>query len=280
MKSESILPIISKGLASGLSLVKIALMSKKASPSSREGEGKGIIILGNGPSLRKTIDNEEEWLIGHDLMAVNFAALTPEFIRLRPRYYLLADPVFFNSIDRDANVLRLWENIRKVSWSMTLLIPAKVKHFIDPLIFDCIHLTVRTFNMTPVDGYKWFRNIIYKTGLGLPRPRNVMIPAIMEAIRMGYKKIYLCGADHNWTKTLDVDNENFVVSVQPHYYKDNEEELQRVRDAYKGLRLHDVLGSMVVAFRSYWNIADFAERNGVEIINATPGSMIDAFKRR
>ena len=97
---------------------------------------------------------------------------------------------------------------------------------------------------------------------------------------MGYTKIYLYGADHSWTKTLDVDNENFVISIQPHYYEDNEKELQRVREAYKNLRLHDVLGSMVVAFRSYWEIKDYAEAIGVEILNHTPGSMIDAFPKK
>lgn len=37
---------------------------------------------------------------------------------------------------------------------------------------------------------------------------------------------------------------------------------------------------MTIAFRSYWHIADYARSRGIEIINATPGSMIDAFPRR
>lgn len=96
---------------------------------------------------------------------------------------------------------------------------------------------------------------------------------------MGYKKILLFGADHTWTKTLDVDDENFVVTVQPHFYEDNEEERRRVRDTYRGIRLHQVLESMSIAFKSYWEIKDYARAKGVEIINGTPGSMIDAFSR-
>lgn len=262
------------------SLMKIMLMSKGASSSSKEGEGKELIILGNGPSLRKTIDEDLEWLLSHDLMAVNFAALSPEFIKLRPKYYVLADGHFFNSVATDSNVRTLWEKFGSISWEMTLFIPSKFKLLVKPLLMHTNGLKIRYFNLTPVEGFKWLKYLAFSAGWGMPRPRNVLIPAIMEGIRLGYDKIFLCGADHSWTKTLDVDNENYVISIQPHFYEDNEEEHKRVRETYKGLRLHDVLGSMTIAFRSYWEIADYATKKKVEIINASPGSMIDAFKRK
>lgn len=280
MKSDDLSSFISKLGQSAASVLKVVLMSKGASSSSEEGKGKELVIMGNGPSLRKTIDDEFDWLVAHDLMAVNFAALSPEFFRLRPKYYILADGHFFNSLASDSNVRKLWETMGQVSWDMTLLLPSKYKHLSKPLLMHTNGIRLRYFNMTPVDGFKWLSHLFYSAGLGMPRPRNVLIPAIMEGIRMGYRKIYLCGADHSWTKTLDVDEENFVVSVQPHFYKDSEEEHKRVRETYKDLRLHDVLGSMVVAFKSYWHIAGYAGKKKVEIINATPGSMIDAFMRR
>ncbi|MDE6423667.1 MAG: hypothetical protein K2K95_09670, partial [Muribaculaceae bacterium] len=163
---------------------------------------------------------------------------------------------------------------------MTLWVPAKMLHFAKALVIGNDNITLKTFNLTPLEGNKALVHLLIDAGLGMPRPRNVMIPAIMSAIREGYRKIWLCGADHTWTRTLSVDDENFVVSIQPHFYEDNDKEHQRVRAAYAGLRLHDVLGSMTVAFRSYWDIADYAKSRGIEIINATPGSMIDAFPRR
>lgn len=261
------------------SLIKVALLSKGASPSGKVGEGRELIILGNGPSLRTTIDQHIDRLLSHDLMAVNFAALAPEFLTLRPQYYMLADAHFFNSLSSDKNVRQLWANFAKVSWPMTIFIPSKFKELAKPLMMHTKGLNLRYFNLTPVEGFSWLTRVFYSTGLGMPRPRNVLIPAIMEGIRLGYKKIYLCGADHSWTKTLDVDHENFVVSIQPHFYEDNEEEHRRVRETYKGLRLHDVLGSMTIAFRSYWEIAGYAAKKGVTIYNATPGSMIDAFPK-
>lgn len=279
MVVDKISAILSKAGASLASLVKVGLLSRGASMASDVGKGKTLIILGNGPSLRQTIDNKADWLGSHDLMCVNFAALSPEFRSLRPKYYVLADGHFFNSLATDSNVRKLWEGLSLVSWDMTLLIPSKFKHLAAPLLMHAPELKVRYFNLTPVEGFKWLSHQIYSLGLGMPRPRNVLIPAIMEGIRLGYREIYLCGADHTWTRTLSVDDENFVVSVQPHFYQDNEEEHKRVRETYKGLRLHDVLGSMTVAFRSYWQIADYARSRKVKVINATPGSMIDAFER-
>lgn len=280
MNPKGIQGFIEKTGSSIASILKVIIMPKGASAGSDEGKGKELIILGNGPSLRTTIDTEIEWLESHDLMAVNFAANTPDFIRLRPKYYILADGVFFNSAATNKNVKSLWENFSKVTWDMTLLIPTKYKHFAAPLLLGSKGLKVRYFSLTPVEGFRWLKHLLFSSGLGMPRPRNVMIPAIMEGIRLGYSKIFLCGADHSWTKTLNVDHKNYVVSIQPHYYEDNEEEHKRVREAYKGLHLHDVLGSMTVAFRSYWEIVAYANKKGVEIINATPGSMIDAFPRR
>lgn len=274
---------IQKGLgrvtSSLASLVKVALLSKGVSSRRVQPEGSSIVIMGNGPSLRSAIDNEREWLESNELMAVNFFANTPDFTNLRPRYYVLADGVFFSATGHP-NVARLWENLRKVSWEMTLFVPVRSLHLVKALALGNDNLKLSAFNLTPVEGFKGLSHFLYRNGLGMPRPRNVMIPAIMSAIREGFRKIYLCGADHTWTQTLSVDNENFVVSIQPHFYEDNEKERERVREAYAGLHLHDVLGSMTVAFRSYWLLRDYADSLGVEIINATPGSMIDAFKRR
>lgn len=277
---DKIQSILNKMTATAGSLIKVAVMSGDVSGKSAVKEGRGLVIMGNGPSLRRTIDNDYDWLCSHDLLAVNFAANTPDFFRLRPQYYVLADGHFFSGNASDPNVARLWGEIGKISWEMTLWVPRKAIHLAKALVLNNKNIELKSFNLTPIEGFKGVSHFLIDAGLGMPRPRNVMIPAIMVGIREGYKKIYLCGADHTWTQTLSVDDENFVVSVQPHFYKDNDKEHERVRSAYAGLHLHDVLGSMTIAFRSYWQIADYAASKGVEIINATPGSMIDAFPRR
>ena len=113
----------------------------------------------------------------------------------------------------------------------------------------------------------------------MPRPRNVLIASIMVALREGYRDIAVVGADHTWSRDLWVDDRNRVISVQKHFYKDNEKEFERVAQEYAGYHLHDILNSLTIAFRSYHQIADYADKIGARIVNCTPGSFIDAFPR-
>lgn len=275
---EKIQGCIGSAVSSALSLAKVALMSRRPAPRGEQRDDE-IVVMGNGPSLRSDLDTRRDRLMSRRRMAVNFFANTPDYDDIRPEYYVLADGHFFAGLGSDPNVARLWQRLSETSWQMTLFVDRRYAGRARELLGGNACVALKGFNLTPVEGWRWLCHRLFDLGLGMPRPRNVMVPAIMSAMREGFRKIYLCGADHTWTRTLSVDDENFVVSVQPHFYGDNKEEARRVRAAYAGLRLHDVLGSMTVAFRSYWHIAEYARSRGVEIVNATPGSMIDAFPR-
>lgn len=258
-----------------LTLGKVALKSRKTGENARQPRSNPLIIMGNGPSLRQTIEEHSDILMSCDTTAVNFAANTPEFFRIKPSHYILADPHFFEGGASDPNVRLLWENLGKADWPMTLHIPAFRKASGLPE-----NISVQRYNLTPGEGYDAFCHPLFRNGLAMPRPRNVLIPAIMEGIRDGYREIYIVGADHTWPHTLYVDDSNRVVSVQPHFYEDNKKELDRVAQEYSGLHIHDVLSSMVVAFRSYHEIRRYADKSGIRIFNSTPGSLIDAFTRQ
>lgn len=255
------------------SCVKMLFCPRPSTVSDIRPSGR-LIILGNGPSLAANLADDMSVLRTSDTMAVNFAANAPEFFEIRPRYYLLADPHFFSRPSSDPNVERLYAAFARVSWDMTLIVPVGVHTAIDNP-----RIGIRRFNPTGIEGFTSFRHSVFRLGLGMPRPRNVLIPAIMTGIAMGYRRINILGADHSWLKTLGVDDDNRVVSIQPHFYKDNDEEHRRVASVYSNVRLHEMLLSMHYAFRSYHEIARYARQRGVEIINSTPGSYIDAFER-
>lgn len=260
------------------SSVKIAIESRRCSVKIAEDNNFPLIIMGNGPSLSDTIRDCSPALLSHPLMAVNFAANTDEFYQLHPKHYVLADPVFFAETQHE-NVVKLWENLTgKVNWPMTIFVPAKYKEFLNASSNPNLH--IEWFNPVGVEGFKWIENAAFSSGRGMPRPRNVLIVAIMVAIKMGYRTIYLTGADHSWTRTLEVSEENMVISVQPHFYKDNEAEHSRIASVYKDIRLHQILHSFYIAFRSYFAIKRYADSHGIHIYNATPGSFIDAFERK
>lgn len=267
------------------SLLKCMLRSKLLVAKEKRDTlpARPMVIMGNGPSLRGFIEyagaNPDE--IGQfDLQAVNFAAISPEYFILRPRMYTLADPHFFEVDTTDAKVDTLWANLAKTDWKMQLWVPLSQKKAVEKRIAKLpADITIKWYNLTPVEGRGALVNMLIDKGMGMPRPRNVLIAAIMNAIQAGYEKIFLVGADHSWIKSLWVDDANKVVSVQPHFYKDDEKERRRVEAEYAGYHLHDILGSMTVAFKSYFDILHHAQRRHVEIINATPESFIDAFPR-
>lgn len=273
--------IISKTWQTALSIVKIIIQSRPCDTPPQADACDELVILGNGPSLNDTMETQTSFLKSRHLLAVNFAANTPIFTELRPRFYMLTDPVFFNRMELD-NVQTLWRNFaEKVDWDMTLFIPTKVKRkgewYND--ITTNSHINICTYNMTPVEGLHWFENYAYSHGMGMPRPRNVLIPSIMQGIAMRYKTIYLAGADHSWLKTLSVDDENRVVSIQPHFYKEDKKEEERIKVDYMKIKLHEVLESMYIAFRTYHTIRRYADTRSTIIINITPDSYIDAFPK-
>ncbi len=254
------------------SIAKLLLSPRRASvkPSRRD---SALIVLGNGPSLAGVIRDCPTTLKNHPLLAVNFAANTPEFDSLKPEFYVLADPHFFRNLD-DPNVARLTENLNRVSWPMTLFVPFGAKPQItNPLV------SIERFPLRAMEGPRWFRHLMFRNRLGMPRPRNVLIPSIMIGIWLGFREIIICGADHSWLRTLSVNDRNEVVSIQPHFYKEDSRELERQRVDYLKIPLHQVLESQMVAFRSYHTVQDFAREENIKILNATEGSFIDAFPR-
>ena len=256
------------------SIAKIALQSRPVSrrPEPRHGR---IIVMGNGPSLNDTIAAHADVLRSSVTMAVNFAALAPVFFDIRPAYYVMADPHFFTEAT-EGNLAELRRQLARVDWPVTLFVPARFRRLAGQYYPA---LTVRTFNAVGVEGWTPLTHFAYRHGLGMPRPRNVLIPSIMLAISEGFDEVVITGADHSWMQTLSVTDDNEVVSVQPHFYADSEHETTRIRHEYRGYRLHQIVESFAVAFRSYHQIAAYASARGVRIVNATPGSFIDAFGR-
>ena len=275
---EKIARSLSLAATTAASLLKIAVRSRRPSPAVRREAGSAIVILGNGPSLAQTIARHSEWLASLPLLAVNFAANTEEWKRLRPEFYVLVDPHFFDGIRTNANVERLWRNLSEAAWDITLYVPVSRAPEARRLTAGS-RIRVKTLNLTPVEGAKLIAHAAFRLGLGMPRPRNVLIPSIMIAMREGFDTIYLAGADHSWTRTLSVDDHNRVCTVQPHFYKDNDSERQRVETTYSDIHLHQMLESLTIAFRSYFRIADYADSRGCRVVNITPGSFIDAFPR-
>lgn len=272
--------VLSTAGASLKSIVKMALLSRRPTVSrDSRAASDPLVILANGPSLNKTIADNVGRLVAMQTMAVNFAALADEFFRIKPGRYILADPHFFERGD-DKNVVALWSRLASVDWPMTLYVDIRRSGKVRQMALLPPNVRVEGFNAVGAEGWQWLETAAYRRGIAMPRPRNVLIPAIMTGIAAGFREIYIAGADHSWLQSIWVTEQNEVVSVQPHFYKENEDEKKRVVNEYKSYRLHQILESFRIAFESYHRIERYARRVGVRIYNSTPGSYIDAFERK
>lgn len=255
------------------------LQARKASIPHADDTSQPLIIMGNGPSLNDTIRDHSQLLSSRSTLAVNFAACAPVFISLRPKYYVLADPFFFSDAETD-NLKRLRSCLSNdVDWDMTLFVPCNRCKHANKITAGNQHIKIATFNPIGVEGFEWLENIAFTNGWGMPRPRNVLIPSIMIGINLGYQNIHIVGADHSWMQTLSVNDQNQVVSIQPHFYKDGEQEKTRINTEYHQYPLHQIIHSFYVAFRAYHSIRRYADKKGIHIFNSTPTSFIDAFPR-
>ncbi|MBO5878727.1 MAG: hypothetical protein J6Q29_04575, partial [Alistipes sp.] len=84
-----------------------------------------LAILGNGPSLKEQMPaliSSREWEQA-DMMAVNFFALSEEFLALKPKYYVISDPMFFRKAGYSERVEALYRALKeRVTWPMTLYV--------------------------------------------------------------------------------------------------------------------------------------------------------------
>lgn len=279
---------ISDGIHSCLSLIRLLIFNKpfhKTRPVKRR--NNQCIILGNGPSLSSSLQVNAENLNEFDLIAVNFMGSTHVYEAYKPSVYILCDPAFWSETANESlrkKVSDLIERIQRVTtWSIELYFPlqARKNHELIKKLQINPHIQTRYFNTTPVEGWRWFCNRIYNKQWGMPRPRNVIIAALMLAIYSQYQKIFLFGAENDWLRTLRIDNDNLLTNEFRHFYTQTPAATSTPsRKIKKNEYLHEVLSSLYIVFRNYVIIEQYAHKKGIKIYNCTPESYIDAFERK
>ena len=265
-------------------LFKVLLLSRPVRlPKSKH---QALVILGNGPSLKDFLKQHRTFLTGKAAMAVNHFADTEIYTDIKPDLYMINVPEFWTD-NVDADVLKrrnqLIDNlINKTTWQMDLVLGMGAKKSEKWLAIakNNPNISLHFINPTPVEGFKRFRFFCYRHNCGMPRPHNVLIPSILTAINMGFKDIFLTGADHSWLEELFVADDNTVYLTQRHFY-----DAQTARpDVMKKMgknkrRLHEILHKFMLSFKAYFDLNDYAKSRQVQIYNLTKNSFIDAFKR-
>lgn len=247
-----------------------------------------VAILGNGPSLGEQLPRlieRREWE-QTDVMAVNFFALGEEFEVVRPKFYVISDPMFFRAAGRSQRVEALYKALaERVDWTMTLYV-----QYYNPERFDYAeaighnpNIRIVRFHTTVFHGFRSVEFWCYRHGLGSGNFGTVVQNCEFIAMLLGYRTIDLYGVDHTLLEGLTVDDENRLCRIKSHYYDSAPAVAEPIyvnaTTPPRPYTMSSYLAETAELFRGHEVLRDFANEQGVRIINRTRGSMIDAYER-
>lgn len=231
-------------------------------------------ILANGPSL-KTVLSEGQSFDDSDIFCVNDFFRSEYFWTLKPKFYFICDGAYFNpSCDLDHIIVDDFiRAFSQVDWEIKLCIPSRCVHGGVISGLNNKKVTILRWNYSAFYGFTSLAHFVYKHRLGMPQCQTVANFALVIAINMGYKFVYLYGADHSWTKDLRVDDNNVVCYGDRHVYNT---ELQEIK---MDMTLATLLRAYAAMFESHMAIEEYAREMGCKIYNCTKGSFVDAYER-
>ena len=247
-----------------------------------------LAILGNGPSLKEQMPaliSSREWEQA-DMMAVNFFALSEEFLALKPKYYVISDPMFFRKAGYSERVEALYRALKeRVTWPMTLYV-----QYYNPERFDYAkaiggnpNIRIVPFHTTLFRGFRSVEFWCYRRGLGSGNFGTVVQNGEFIGILLGYKQIDLYGVDHTLLDGLCVDEHNRLCRIKSHYYDTEQAVAEPIyvnaTNPPRPYTMHTYLAETAELFRGHEVLRDWATEQGVKIVNRTHSSMIDAYCR-
>lgn len=267
------------------SLVKIILLSKFFVSLKKYGSaGDEAVILANGPCLTKDLELNSDFISSRKKFCVNFFAVAKEYEELKPGYYILAAPEFWLSKTSDYFKQKKDELIKslveKTKWNLILLIPFQAKNsdFHNRVEINN-NIKFVFYNNTPVEGLSIFNRLLFKLNLGMPRPHNVLNPSIFLALNLGFKKIFIFGADHSWHEEIKVDESNKVSVNHQHFYDTGTVQMPMYKLEGEQYFIHDIFRKLHFAFKGYFVLKNYADHLNAKILNASSKSYIDAFEK-
>lgn len=274
---------VSNSLNTCISIAKVMLRSRFGVKLPKA-EEKSCIVLGNGPSLATSLKEHPEFFKKHAVICVNSFSLSEAYSQLQPKYYVLLDPGFWKA-EHEVIINTLKAIREKTSWKMQLLIPQEARGAVvyAEMIKQNPNIGLSYFNYTVFKGFEGISHVFFKNNLAMPQSQNVLVASVFLGINLGFKEIYLVGADHSWHEHLYVNEQNVVCVKQIHFYE-NEESVKYV-PFYKGagipetFRMDEIFTAWAKVFYGYLALNKYAERRSVSIYNASEISFIDAFKR-
>ena len=226
------------------SYFKYGTLKRKMDALPKEGVGRDLFIILNGPSLKK---QDLSMLKGKDLMFVNRGFLHPLYKELQPKYHVFVDPKFANGtwpLSWLDEIFGMCPNIR-------IILPIE---WYDNPHFSSIKEDKRIF---------WQHRIVPFYVLG------VSGRCISYGISQSFDRIFFTGFDAN-SCAYDL-----IKSSESHFYG-ADPELSNMTTRQHAHALY----STFLHFMDLIELSKWCVDRGVKIYNITDGGVLDMFVRR
>lgn len=243
------------------------------------------IILCNGPSLKKDLKWIEEVSESSEIYAVHYFALSEYFFKLKPKFYFLADPLFWrDGINRDfkGDNEKLFEEINSVDWDMTIIVPEDGLESLKKRIKNK-NIKLKKIRYWPINFNLEILTIFaLKLKLITPIFSTVAVMALWHAIIRRKKEIYLFGADFSAFAEYSVNQTtNELTNTFSHFYKNTKAQKYAMKKYVKRNRymLHKGLYMCWCSFYQMFLLSKVAKEIGLKVFNGSSNSFLDSFDR-
>ena len=290
--------------------LKLNRITKETSDSDE------CVILGNGPSLKESFEKDMSFIKARKIFCVNSFAESDYYVDLKPNFYILADPLYwekdyqniFDDIE-NSNISKYEKNhdnivnvefyrklkkvrdnlfkslIDKTQWKLNLFIPlhSKPSGVFDEVAKKNKNINLIYYSTIPINfNIPFFRHLFYKLNIGMPTPQTVLVAAIFLALKSNFKKIFLFGVDHSWHEDLVLDENNILCIKDKHFYNATENKLTPLVGNIKtGIttKMHEQFYALYLTFRSHLLLEYYSEVINSKVYNFSKKTYVDAYER-
>lgn len=251
------------------SIFRLLFMARKVDnykPAQR------VAVVANGPGALADFKllNEVQWDF---VVTVNDGVCSDFFFKTRPKYHFLMDPFFFD--DSNPRVTAIQNELKKVNWDFSVVVPIR---FLKEANAIYQNTSIIGVNTNEIRGNSKLADFAFRKGLGMPRVQNVLIAVISYLIWNKVSYVYLCGASHDWSRYMEVEQNKLY--LRAHHYFDGGTERKLWLDAEgRNYKVHEALYKLSLMFKSYdWLARYLRENAGVtRVIVKSKDTLIDSF---
>ncbi|GIU70248.1 MAG: hypothetical protein KatS3mg002_1484 [Candidatus Woesearchaeota archaeon] len=181
-----------------------------------------------------------------------------------PDIYVLSDPAFFGytqniTKEREKEIKKAIEKLNRLNILCFIPVEFRKRNILKNVLY------FEDFE------YRWSKNV-----MDITKPRSYLsmtaYKALAISIYLGFQKIYICGFDNDWFKSIEVNEQNEIYYLNNHFVNQADSGLKKV-DRYEANNLGELLYAHSFLF------LDFYKFPRDRIINLDKSGLIDAFTK-